>query len=432
MIILHFILSIINNPIFISLLVIITSIFYYYLKNEKKSYRKVVWFAYLIIFTGLLVIFSKNEIYLSSHPRVWDFTAFYLYGKVASLGYNFYLPENFQIVYSSLELPFSDSELTDFIESVVGVGFPYPPPTIFYVLPLGFLSYESALVVWTIFVLIFLIGCIYLVYDYFFKKDKLNGLVLVSILFLIFPSVKFNIACAQTNFILLFYLLLMKKYADHKISGLILALAFFTKPFMLIFGLFFFLTKNWKAIASFVVSVLIISGISILVVGAETFVSYFIDNPAQRLPVWQFSEDVNQSLNAVLLRANLISLERPHVYLIISAALLTVTYFFSVYLIKRKLGEIVWSLLLLMGLLIYPGTLSYYAVLLLFISFQLFKKEQSLGMDAYLVIPIIGFLYYLNSISVFASICFLLFIVILKSLWLLKKYNLSIDHVNPL
>lgn len=430
--ILHFILSIINHPIIISLLVIITSSFYYYLRSGKKSHKKVVWFAYLLIFTGLFVIFSNDEIYLISHPRVWDYTAFYLYGKVASLGYNFYLPENFQIVFDSLKLPFTDSELTDFMESVVGVGFPYPPPTIFYVLPLGFLSYESALVVWTIFVLIFLIGCIFLVYDYFFKKDKLNGLILVSILFLIFPSAKFNIACAQTNFLLLFYILLMRKYAYHKSSGLILALAFFTKPFMLIFGLFFLLTKNWKAIAIFVVSLLIVSVISMFFLGTETFMSYFLDNPAQRIPEWQFSEDVNQSLNAVLLRANIISLERPQFYLIISVALLILTYFFSVYLIKRKLGEIVWSLLLLIGLLIYPGTLSYYAVILLFISFQFFNKEQSLGMHAYLVIPIIGCLYYLNSISVFASICFLLFIVILKSLYQLKKYNLSIDHVNPI
>jgi hypothetical protein len=217
----------------------------------------------------------------------------------------------------------------------------------------------------------------------------------------------------------------MKKYSYHKFSGILLALAFFTKPFMIIFGLFFLISKNWKPIAYFIVSASIITGISLMVVGVDPFISYFLDNPAQRMPEWQFSEDVNQSLNAVLLRANIISLEKPHVYLIISNILLGLTILFSSYLVKRKFDDIVWVLLLLVGLLIYPGTLGYYGVLLLYIMFQFFKKEQALGLNSKVVIPLIGLFYYLDSISVFASICFLLFIVIIKTLLLLQQNQIN-------
>jgi hypothetical protein len=396
-------------------------VFFYYIKSERKLHTNVVWLAYSLLFAGIFLIFSKSEIYWLNHPRVWDYTAFYLYGKVAALGYNFYLPENFQIVFNSLIIEFKGSEYTDFMEAVVMVGFPYPTPTILYFLPLGFLSYNTALIVWTLFILLSLMGSIYLIYMQFLKEYGLNGLLLVSILFLIFPSVKFNLICSQTNFILLIYLLLMKKYAGHKFAGVFLALAFFTKPFMLIFGLYFLLSKNWKAIAYFIISAILFSGITLIIAGFDTFISYFLNNPTQRMPAWQFSEDVNQSLNAILLRANLISLDTPHVYLIISTVLLGLTVLFSAYLIKRKLDDYVWALLLLVGLIVYPGTLSYYGVILLFVMFQFFHTEKPLGLNLYLLIPVIGLFYYLNSVSVFASICFLLVIVVLKSLWQLKN-----------
>ena len=423
--IINLIFSLFNNPFVISLVAMATIACYYYIKNESKQQRRIAWLFYLFLFVGIVSVFIKTELYLIHHPRVWDFTAFYLYGRVAASGYNFYLPENFQIVSDSLSLPFQASELTDFIEAVVEVGFPYPPPTILYVMPLGFLSYKTALIVWTLFLLFFLFGCIYIISNFLFKENKLNGLILVAILIIIFPSAKFNLFCTQTNFILLFYLLLMKKYSYHKFSGILLALAFFTKPFMIIFGLFFLISKNWKPIAYFIVSASIITGISLMVVGVDPFISYFLDNPAQRMPEWQFSEDVNQSLNAVLLRANIISLKKPHVYLIISAILLGLTILFSSYLVKRKFDDIVWVLLLLVGLLIYPGTLGYYGVLLLFIMFQFFKQEQALGLNSKVVIPLIGLFYYLDSISVFVSICFLLFIVIIKTLLLMQQNQIN-------
>jgi hypothetical protein len=417
------ILKLFNNIYFISFLAAMTCAFYYYLKSDLKYQKKVVRIVYSFLFLGILAIFLKGEIYRINQPRVWDFTAFFVYGKVAAAGYNFYLPENFHTVFNTLNLPFQNSELTDFIESLVNVGFPYPPPTMLYFLLLGYLTYSNALFLWSVLIVLVLFYDIYLAYKHFFIANKINGLLLVSILFLIYPMVKFNNICSQTNGLVLLYLFLMKRYSESKFAGILLALAFFTKPFMLILGLYFLLTKKWKPIIYFIASASILSGISILTFGFDTFISYFLNNSAQRIPAWQFSEDVNQSLHAVLLRANLISLDKPHIYLFISAVLIITTIVFSRLLIKKKLDNYVWALLLLVGLLVYPGTLSYYGVVLLFIVFQFFNKEETLGLDYRICIPVIGILFYLGFISVFASICFLLAVVLIKSIYDIKKLN---------
>jgi hypothetical protein len=421
----HFILEQYYQPYFICFLSIIACVFYYYLRNEAQSYRTIIWLAYSLLFVGVIVVFIKGEIYRINQPKVWDITALYLYGKTALLGYNFYLPENFHQVFNSLNIPFQTSDLTEFKEAVLDVGFPYPPPTMLYFLPLGFLSYKAALVVWSLFILIFLCCNIFFAFEQFFKADKLNGFMLVTILFLIYPSVNSTLYFSQTNFIVLFYLLLMKRFSDHKYAGIFLTLAFFTKPFMLIFGLYFLISKNWKAIAYFLVSATILSGISIILFGGDTFMSYFINNTTQRLPGWVFSEDINQSLHAVLLRLNLIKLDEPQIYLIISASLIGITFIYSIYLIRRKLNDYVWVLLLLIGILVYPGTLSHYGVVLIFIMVQFFNNKKLLGLSPFIVIPIIGLLYYFDSISIFASICFLLIIVMVRSLWQIKQLNLS-------
>lgn len=408
---------------------ILATLCFYFFRHENKSLKTLIRIVYFAVFSFAIYILISTVKSRLTNFQIWDFTSFYLWARVAVQNYNFYLPEYSQIVFNTLSLP--NINFQEFTEGIVHVGFLYPPPTMLYFYTLGYLNYDSALIVWTLFILFFLFGNIYLIYDLYFRENLVNGILLVTILILIDSTVKSTVICSQTNFIVLFYLLLMKKYSDNKFSGILLALAFFTKPFMLIFGLYFLLTKKWKAITYFIASALLLSGISILTFGGDTFMSYFLNNSAQRIPAWQFSEDINQSLHAVLLRANLISLDKPLAYLIISATLVGTTVIFSRFLLKKKLEDHVWALLLLAGLLVYPGTLSYYGVVLLFIIFQFFNKEQALGLGFKINIPVIGILFYLNAVSVFASICFLIIIVILKSLWQINQMRPSIVQNSP-
>ena len=394
--------------------VILSSICFYLLTSRRKPLRFFIWTVYLATLALATYLFFSTIVFRINNPKPWDFTAFYLWGKAAAEGYNFYLPENLHTVYNSLVLP--PLNYNGFFEEIVNVGFFYPPPTILYFAPLGFLSYHTAMISWILFNLIFAFGCIYLIYDQFFRTYKVSGLILVCTLFFIFTPVRTTILYAQTNFILLFYLLLIKKYSDKKISGLFLALAIFTKPYFIILGLFFLVRKNWGAVVYFILSAVAISGLTILLFGKSPFLSYIFDNPARRMSAFNFTEDINQSLHAVLLRSNLLTLDRPSVYTYISIGILLLTGVYLLFLLKRKLYDYILVVLLLVGLFLYPGTLSYYAVVLLFVVFQFFNEKNQFGFSSYLCIPITGIAYYLCTFNIFPCICFFLTIIVLKSI----------------
>lgn len=421
------IIQILMTPIGVSFLTVIACIFYYLLNRDEKKLKQVVLVLFASLFAFVFYMFIMRVNARINAVFVWDFSAWFLWAKVAVQDLNFYLPENLQAVYTSLNLP--EADYKDFVEAIVNVGFLYPPPTMFLFYLLGYLDYNTALTIWTIFVVLTLFYCLYLIQNQFFSKNITFGLLLVSTVMLLNPSVNFTVYCSQTNFIVLLFILLMQKYANHKFAGTFLALAFFTKPFLLIFGIYFIVTRKWKAIAYFIGTASVLSLLSMVAFGTDTFLSYFFDNPTQRLPAWTYSEDINQSLNAILLRANILHPENPQVYFIIAAALISITGLFTIYLQKKGLQEIIWAVLLLVGLLIYPGTLSYYAATLFFVIFQFFDKEKALNLDLRIVIPIIGILTFINSISVFACICILLIIVITKTFWLLKHKNSTNNNI---
>ena len=402
-----------QQPAFVAFLAILACACFYILKAEKKSYSKLIWAAYLAIFAVSFSLFIATAIYRILHPQIWDFTCFYLWGKAAAGGYDFYKPESLHAVYNSLHLPAMSYE--GFVDEIVNVGFFYPPPSILYFAPLGYMSYNTALISWTVLNMFFVVASIYLIYSLFFKAYKLNGLLLVAILFFILRPSLSTLNFSQTNFILLFYLLLMVKYQDNKFAGIILALAIFTKPYMFIFVLFFLLRKKWTTILYFIISAVGITGLTFALFGKAPFITYIFDNPVHRMPLSIFTETINQSLHAVLLRHNLITIDKPMLYLSIIGGILIITGIYLLFLLKRKLYDFIWPTLLLVGLLIYAGTLSYYGVLLLFIIFQFFDEKKQSGFNIYLNIGIIGSFYFLSTISVFSSICFLLIVIILKS-----------------
>ena len=146
------------------------------------------------------------------------------------------------------------------------------------------------------------------------------------------------------------------------------------------------------------------------------FLSYIFDNPARRMSAFNFTEDINESLHAVLLRSNLLTLDRPSVYTYISIGILLLTGLYLLFLLKRKLYDYILVVLLLVGLFLYPGTLSYYGVVLLFVVFQFFNEKNQFGFSSYLCIPITGIAYYLCTFNIFPCICFFLTIIVLKSI----------------
>ncbi len=415
---------------------LVAIICFYLLVSTKETPKTVIWIVYSAIFAVTTSFFIYKIVYTAFHPEFWDFTCFYLFGKVASGGYNFYLPENFHIVFNSITLPnvlnIPNPNYAGFVSDIVNVGFFYPPPTILYFAPLGYLSYQTALIVWTLFISIFSFACIYLTYSMFFKEYKLKGLMLVAILLFTFSAAKSTIFYTQTNFILLFLLLLMKKYSDNKIAGIFLAIAVVTKPYMLIFVLYFIIRKRWNSILYFILTSAALMGLTLAFFGKAPFLSYIFNNPANRLPKGVFLESINQSLNSVLLRAKLITFDHPETYMFISIGIIALTGIFLLYLSKKKLYDNIWAILLLVGLIVYPGTLGHYGVLLLFIIYQFFYKRSSLAFTPIFNLLIILIFYCLNLISLFLTIFCLLVLVIYKSFnpGFLNKENVFITTKN--
>jgi hypothetical protein len=346
-----------------------------------------------------------------NQPEIWDFGSFYLFGKVASLGMNYYNPDNFHIVYNQIAhtLPvISDA----FVSSLLNVGFLYPPPTILYFAPLGLLTFKSAIIVWSVILVIMTIVCFYFIWHIFLKKFGQNGFILAGILFFSFPPTISTIQYLQTNFFLVFYLLMMYRFQDKKYSGIFLAMAVFTKPYMIIFSLYFLMRKKWGSLLYAIYTGIILSGITFLIFGKDVFLNYFLNGPTNRIPEWVYSEKINESLSAVLIRHGLLSHFSNYTFVLL--IVFAVALIFLIYLLKKGLYDFMWSFLLLIGLLVYPGTLSYYGTLLVFITGQFFSNDSQLRLSPLFGITCTTICFSLASFTLFGCILFLLGLLIFK------------------
>lgn len=391
------------------------AIFSFYILNYKKKfqYKNILKYLFLLLLSVAIYKVLFQFITEINQPNIWDFGSFYLFGKVASLGMNYYNPDNFHVVYN--QIAHSLPEISDaFVTSLLNVGFLYPPPTILYFAPLGLLTFKSALIVWGVILFIMAILCYYLLYQIFLKNHGWNGLIFAGILFFSFPPTIDTIQYLQTNFFLLFYLLLMYRFREKKYSGVILTIAVFTKPYMIIFSLFFLMRKKIGSIIYAICSGIVMCGITFLIFGKGVFMSYFLNGPTNRIPDWVYSESMNQSLNATLIRYGL--LKHFSNYSFVALIVLAVTLGFLIYLLKKGLYDYMWSFLLLIGLLIYPGTLSYYGTLLIFIVIQFFSDNSQLKFSPVYAIFSTVISFYLVSLSLFGCILFLLILLAIKAL----------------
>src|SRR5689334_16417406 len=94
---------------------------FYLLRGKEFNLKNIIWLAYLLVLVVAAYLFIAKVIDRINHPAVWDFTAFYVYGKVAASGANFYLPENYHQIYPSLQLPASFYQ--ELLPEVLNVGF---------------------------------------------------------------------------------------------------------------------------------------------------------------------------------------------------------------------------------------------------------------------------------------------------------------------
>ncbi len=370
-----------HDPTSLVLILILCASLFLMIKNRPGSYLLGVLagtasFALLFfLYKSYKVIFQVNE---------WDFLCFYLFGKVGASGLNFYDPVNFANVFSGLIIPFKVSQ--NFLLEIIQVGFWYPPPTMMIFVPLGYLNnIVTAKILWEMFVLSFLVFDIILLERIIKINDnKLINIIIVLIITLAFPATNGTLSSNQTNFILLFFLLLVYKNPENWKSGIYLALAVLIKPIAAIWFLYYLINKKWIPLVSFISTGFLIVVVSVLWFGLNSYVTFFTSPPTSRLPAFAFTESINQSLMGMISRLSLKSwiksfLVNKEIFVVAVSTLMTIaTCIASSYLAKSN-QRFSFLIFIPLSLLIYPSSPSHYAVLLLPIFFEIVRLRNYLG-----------------------------------------------------
>ncbi len=307
-----------------------------------------------------------------AHPPRWDFVLFWLYGRVATQGLNFYEPEH------ALKL----AEQHQLSVDPIGTWFLYPPQTMFLFAPLGWFDIQTAHLFWYILMSSVLVLDMILLWKIFLRGSGLTGLMLTAALVLTLKVTSMIIYFGQTIFIVLLMLLLFWRERERLRSGIWLTLGLFVKPVLALLPMVLVLQRNWRAMMSAVGAVVLISALAMIAFGAETFWDFFTVRPAANLPGDVYADPTNQSLLATVLRLTGDDLHGATplfraVFGVLSLLLAALTGWL-VFRLGPDHADWALSLTLALALLIYPGALEHYSLLLIAPMLLLWARRQEL------------------------------------------------------
>ena len=354
-------------------------VFLFFLSQTKKLWLTVITSLFLLSISTITILNIAKYIYHNyDRPPEWDFLVFWLDGHVAIKGENFYNPQSYQ----NMSLPYDPDN--SFKDEIINVGFKYPPFAMFLFMSLGLLNISRAYLIWQILNLLLSLGCIYWLWKLFLNEyGLLSFLLIAALLFRLTPA--FNtFYFAQTNFIALFIFLVFWKNRSKTWSGILLTLGIMVKPYTGILYLYPILKKNWGMLWVTILSLLLLLCSSLAVFGLDVFQDFFI-NITSKVPVYLYTEAVNQSILAAILRANQNQIvQGPQLlnplYLAISLTLSLITGWVAVKNIRINDTWVILSILFL-ALIVYPATLQHYSTFLILPVVLLLQqaRQQNIG-----------------------------------------------------
>jgi Glycosyltransferase family 87 len=353
-----------SYPILSFALIVLSAWVYHNGRFPFKSLN-ILSLSILGVLAAILYVTIVNTIIASiTHLHEWDFLDFYISSSLAARGMDFYNPANFSLI----SIPIKPSP--EFIKEVMQVGSKYPPPTVLFFIPFGFLSYKSALSLWYACNFSFLIASV-IALSFLLAKQKPFWMcfIIISAMLSIFPGAKTTFYYAQLNFIDIFFLACFLLYQDRPYAGIFLGISILFRPFLGLLLVERIIHKKYKQFFYCIFFVLILCVLSFLFFGKDTFLHYFIDGPVGKIPLWMFSETGSVSLSAFLLRTGLIEPIWPppyfHPFFLVMVILITaVTLFFVA---KTKFNSYVrFAACITCGLILYPESGAHYGVFLIF------------------------------------------------------------------
>ncbi len=339
------------------------AIYLFYFPHAKNKLVSILTAFFLLAITTIFIIHVGKETYSNyKEPPVWDFQVFWLNGRVAAHGLNFYIPDNYRMMAQTLKPD------AGFTREILDVGFWYPPMSMFLFAPLGWFNISNAYLLWQLFFLVICIACILALWRSFPKENGMLSLLLVSALVFRLNPVHTTFHFSQTNFIALFFFLLFWLNKSKDWSGIFLALCVVVKPYMALLYMYPLFARKWRMLLVAGSALIIITILSIIAFGPDVFASFFTQNPTSKLPVLAYTEEINQSLLSTILRLDptQIPMKSPllnPLYLGTSLLLTLITVWVTA---ANKDGND-WVLLsiLFLALIVYPASLEHYSVFLI-------------------------------------------------------------------
>jgi hypothetical protein len=383
----------VEGKVFFNILSLISA---YYAFHGLKKETSNVYFSGLLTGLALVmlgtVLFSTYETIRSDSQ--FDYMCFYMQGQLGIHNLDFYDPASFTKLLKEVKFPFTFD--TGIRNEILNIGFLSPPITMLFFAPLAFFDYNTSRMIFSLAVLLFIFLNSLLANHIFLKKERtLHSLLFIFILLVLLPGTGNTIHFVQTNFFLLFFLLLTYWSIEKPVSGMYLALSTVVKPISGILILFFLFNKRWGSVLLFGATTLFLVVLTGSLWGFHNIFDFLSSPPTDRLPQFLYEQDINQSLIAVLNR-NLkpYGLEQPTVnmiYNLISLVLAGFTILVSLKLskINLRLGFLPFLPFMLM---VYPSSLHHYSVylILIVIYFMLIVKgEMYLWI---MIIPAAGFM----------------------------------------
>jgi len=171
-----------------------------------------------------------------------------------------------------------------------------------------------------------------------------------------------------------------------------LALGVLIKPVCALLMLYVVFRRRWRTLAGAALTVGGASLLTISVFGWHTFAAYFVHSPVARMPTDVYTESMNQSLLAQILRLSYYDfaagspLTHP-VFVLLAAGLVAAT----VFLATRPTADddLVLALTIPLALLLYPGTLAHYSVDLLVPLLALWSRRHTVPGGALVAIALL-------------------------------------------
>jgi hypothetical protein len=239
----------------------------------------------------------------------------------------------------------------------------------FVFLPLGWMTDPlTAMRAWYGAHLVLLLVSAVLLWRVFFPRGNAVELLACAVLLVIPQGTLVTLYFAQTTFLALLTLLLFRLQRPSWAAGLWVVLAVLVKPFLVVLALPLLAARAWRPLLGMVAATVGASAAGLLAFGAGSFERYFRSEFVLDKPGWIYDQPTNQSALGLVLRLTRAECEGAGclshpLYVLVALAVTALTLPLGFRLARRH-EDVALALFLLLALLVYPVSQSFYSVLL--------------------------------------------------------------------